>query len=339
MNSAPEMATTPNTAQPLVSILIRSMDRPTLDRALHAAAAQTWPNMEIVVIAACGGRHRPLPDHIGNTPIRLVIPEQPLQRSDAANCGLDHARGEWLVLLDDDDAMASTHIEMLLAAIRRQPEHRVAYSRSLVMNAEGQPSAESGGPYLPWLRFECGFFQPCSALFARSLIDQGVRFDPRFNILEDMDFWIQCLPLTPFLYVNQASGHYYAESGTSGAGFGVNADSTRTSLALKLLREKWADAVIEAERSFEYRIHHGRDLLRRGQPAAALPLLRAASESAPNQVDAINLYGVALLHTDQPALAQASFERALKLAPNHRLLLENLALAQRAQSVGSTLVR
>ena len=36
-------------------------------------------------------------------------------------------------------------------------------------------------------------------MFARSLIDQGVRFDPRFNILEDMDFWIQCLPLTPFL--------------------------------------------------------------------------------------------------------------------------------------------
>ncbi|MGE0208359.1 MAG: hypothetical protein AB7S42_04365 [Lysobacteraceae bacterium] len=44
---------------PLVSILIRSMDRPTLQRAIASAAAQTWPNLEIVVVAACGSRHSP----------------------------------------------------------------------------------------------------------------------------------------------------------------------------------------------------------------------------------------------------------------------------------------
>ncbi|HMN35454.1 MAG TPA: glycosyltransferase [Chiayiivirga sp.] len=58
---------------PLVSILIHSMDRPTLRRAIASAAAQTWPNLEIIVVAACGSRHKPLVP--ADRPLRLIYPE------------------------------------------------------------------------------------------------------------------------------------------------------------------------------------------------------------------------------------------------------------------------
>ena len=69
---------------PLVSILIRSMDRPTLDRAIDSAMKQTWPNLEIVV-AACGSSHRELPDSIAGRDVRLIVPspERALPRPDA----------------------------------------------------------------------------------------------------------------------------------------------------------------------------------------------------------------------------------------------------------------
>ena len=40
----------PNPSPPLVSVLIRSMDRPELDNALQSVATQTYPNIEYIVI-------------------------------------------------------------------------------------------------------------------------------------------------------------------------------------------------------------------------------------------------------------------------------------------------
>ena len=79
----------------LVSVLVRSMDRPTLDRALDSAAAQTWPDLEIVVVAACGRSHRALPNEYRGRALRLVFGDdnRRLPRPEAANIALDAARG------------------------------------------------------------------------------------------------------------------------------------------------------------------------------------------------------------------------------------------------------
>src|SRR6185503_8403694 len=102
----------------LVSILIRSMDRPTLERALDSAAAQDHPDLELVVVAACGPRHRALPETWRGRPLRMVVPPEPLDRARAANAALDAARGEWLNFLDDDDELLPRHVSTLLASAR-----------------------------------------------------------------------------------------------------------------------------------------------------------------------------------------------------------------------------
>lgn len=311
----------------LVSVLVRSMDRPTLERALAAVAQQTYPNIEVVVVAACGPGHRALPEQLGSTRVRLIVPETRLCRSDAANAGMHHAHGTWLVFLDDDDAMAPTHIETLVDAISMPPSVRLVHGRATLFDADGKPNGEFGGPRTPWLQYEYGFFQPGAALFARSLLDQGVRFDARFDILEDMDFWIQCARHTEFRYVDTATSFYYAESGTSGAGFGANSNQQRTSEALLRLRQKWADDVAAAEQTFEYQVHRGRELLTRGQARMAIEHLTRALALRPHQVDALNMFGVALLRTDAATAALDAFSKALISAPGHPQLLANRQLA------------
>ena len=122
----------------LVSILIRSMDRETLSRALDSAARQTWPNLEIVVVAACGSGHRDLPTEHAGRPLRLVGTGGKLTRPQAANAALEAARGEWLNFLDDDDELLPEHIATLMSAPRPNSE-RVVFSRTRVIDANGKP--------------------------------------------------------------------------------------------------------------------------------------------------------------------------------------------------------
>ena len=109
--------------QPLVSVVVRSMDRPSLSAALDSIAAQDYPHIEIVLVNALGPTHRPLPHKVGELPLRST-PVEPgrLARATAANVGLDAARGTLLAFLDDDDVYLGGHISKLVAALQAQPD-------------------------------------------------------------------------------------------------------------------------------------------------------------------------------------------------------------------------
>lgn len=95
---------------PLVSVLVRSMDREYLSEALDSVALQTYAAIEVVVVAVAP-RHRPIPARCGPFAVRLVETDTPLPRSKAANKALNCARGEYLIFLDDDDWLMPSHID------------------------------------------------------------------------------------------------------------------------------------------------------------------------------------------------------------------------------------
>src|SRR5690349_16947859 len=100
---------------PLVSIIIRSMGRDCLANAVASVAQQTHRPLELVVVDATGGAHPRLPGLPTLTRVRLVDVGRRLPRPAAANVGLDHAEGEWIGFLDDDDFLEPTHVARLLA--------------------------------------------------------------------------------------------------------------------------------------------------------------------------------------------------------------------------------
>lgn len=59
---------------PLVSVIVRSIDRPELLHAMASVAAQTYPNIELVVVNASGRIHSPVVPPTPNLLLRLVNP-------------------------------------------------------------------------------------------------------------------------------------------------------------------------------------------------------------------------------------------------------------------------
>jgi LmbE family N-acetylglucosaminyl deacetylase len=214
-----------NTDLPLVSVIIRSMDRHTLSEALDSVALQTYPNIEVVVIAAIGSRHSAIGEVCGRYPLHLEFAPDgnSLSRPAAANLGLEKAIGQWLIFLDDDDLFDPDHITGLIQALHPHPQIMAAYAGVRVENEEGQITTLFNSPYDQRRLFASNFIPIHALLFSRRLIGlDGARFDENMAVYEDWDFWIQLSRRTSFLHINKISAVYRTSLGNSGLSSTIN---------------------------------------------------------------------------------------------------------------------
>ncbi len=316
---------------PLVSILIRSMDRPTLTRALDSAARQTWRNIELVVVAANGANHRGLPEtHLGR-PLRFVASDTPLSRPLAANVALENASGEWLNFLDDDDEMLPEHVATLLGAPRDRGE-RIVFSATRVLDAAGKTLGQISHAGNHVQLFSHSRATSVATLIHRSLIDEGVRFDPDFAVHEDHDFQINCATRTPFLFVDRVTCLWHSQDGASGCGFGSNDDPAQRIASLHKIRAKWAPAFDIWFRDFDAVLFTGQQYLKRGDGPAALECLERALFLRPDDINALNLCGMANLRIGRVDRAEELLAKAALRLPGHVAIQENLRLIRSRRS-------
>lgn len=235
----------PLDAQPLVSVLIRSMDRPSLDNALASVAAQTWGNIEVVVVNAKGVGHRALPSLCGRFPLRFIDSATPRPRSEAANVALDSAAGAFLLFLDDDDLLDAGHISTLAQALSAaSPDIPVAYTGIRCTDEEGQVLEQTYATPFSRIQLFAGNYIPIhAALFRQTVLSQGVRIDTALAVYEDWDFWLQIAQLGDFVFVDGISATYCI---SSAAGFGVNYDERAKQAAAALIR-RWLPRCADAD--------------------------------------------------------------------------------------------
>ena len=210
---------------PLVSVIIRSMDRPTLSEALDSVALQTYSNIEVLVVNAKGVGHSELGSWCGNFP--LILEHSPdgcsLSRPKAANLGLENAKGNWLIFLDDDDLFDPDHIAGLIQALHQNPQIMAAYAGVRVEVEAGQVTTLFNSSYDQRKLFATNFIPIHALLFSRSLVVAGgARFDENMEIYEDWDFWLQLASQTDLLHVDNISAVYRAAQGNSGLSLAVN---------------------------------------------------------------------------------------------------------------------
>ena len=199
---------------PLVSVIIRSMDRPTLDDALDSVALQTYPNIEVVVVNARGTEHKPLEAWCGRFPLRLVSEEGALRRGRAANVGMQNAQGTYLIFLDDDDLFLPEHIAKLTLALPDDTA-RAAYTGVSLLGRDGETLSVLDEEW-DAARLRGANFLPIHAvLFERSLLDQGCCFSESLDCLEDWEFWLQVSQHTAMLHVPGVSAVYRIALGSS----------------------------------------------------------------------------------------------------------------------------
>lgn len=274
---------------PLISVLVRTLGRPTLQRTLDSIAAQTHPHVEVVLIDAGGDLEQRFDGVLrcADFPVRVVagaLAGQRLPRADAANRGLMAAQGEYLIFLDDDDWFYPDHLAKLLAALQAQPGVLAAHTAVVCANDAGEAGDQVFDfAYAP--RELCyGNFLPIHAvLFAAALRERGCRFDPAFDLYEDWDFWLQVEQHTAFVFVPGVSAAYRINA-LSGAG--VATDPQQAAAATAALYAKWqvlASAERFAElvtRSLQRRALQAQVLAERETQAATLAAERQAAAVA-----------------------------------------------------------
>ena len=221
---------------PLVSVLIRSMDRFQLKDAIACVAMQTYPHIELVVVNATGRPHSPVqyPKHRlayqfiepkeltlhGPAPLALN-PGMQLNcgRSRAANLALQAARGEMAIFLDDDDLLDPNHIERLVDVLAKSPQAMAAYAG---VRVDGEAGAGLRIYDLPWSphRLSGINFLPIHAVVFR--LDRvrlmAKSFDESLPVLEDWDFWCSLAEAGEFVHCPGVSAVYRQNHGASRIG-------------------------------------------------------------------------------------------------------------------------
>lgn len=315
-------------ATPLISVLIRSINRPQLADALRSVIAQTYRPLEVVVAGACTEPFA-LPDiGISDVSMRFVSRGEALGLSAAANLALDEAHGEFLIFLDDDDYFLPTHIKGLFAALSADTEAVLAYSGIRLENSAGkfigflkQPSR-----YSRLSLHEGNFIQISAALFSKRLISHaGCRFDEALPLFVDWDFWLQIAALGRFTHALQYTTCWRTEGGTSGAGMGSNRDDEKRTFAAHHIRSKHAPQRTEIEAQMQQLAQQLDAAWERSDFEQARGFCEQSIALNSKQPAIFNRWGLIALRAEQWQIADKLFCEGLQLAPDDPALLANLA--------------
>lgn len=329
-------------ANALVSIVTRTLGRPTLAEAAACVAAQTWRPLEWVVVDAAGSGL--VPPTAGDVPVRVVSTGGRLLRGAAANAGMRAAQGEWLMLFDDDDLIRPEHVGRLVEAVAAEPGHRIAYADVAAPGylldyadvemwlADGERAHVFDVPYSPLLLAKDNLFPPMAALFSARLVrEHGCAVDESLDYFEDWDFWRQVAEHTDFLRVPGITAVYRANLSKSGVtGTGPHAgdprirrDREEVSRRLSALRKRYQRRVDELKAE-------ARSARDSGDSGRALAAWREAGRIDPYDIDVVLREAETACAAGAWSEGRRAIAEALARMPGEPTLLRNLATVDRA---------
>lgn len=188
------------TAPPAVSVIIPAYNSTLyISEALDSVFAQTFSDYEVIVV------NDGSPDTVDLervlVPYRdsiIYIKQGNRGPSAARNRAIKEARGEYVALLDSDDAWLPQHLAEQVRALRRHHSLDLIYADAALFGDSVRArqtfmqTSPSRGPvtFESLLRWECSIITSCVVARRQSLIDAGL-FDENFFHTEDFDLWLR----------------------------------------------------------------------------------------------------------------------------------------------------
>jgi tetratricopeptide (TPR) repeat protein len=312
-------------ALPLVSVVVRSSARATLAESLRSIAEQDYPHVEVVVVAASGRDHPPLPCVAGRHALRIVDYGVPLTRPQAAQAGVDGSQGDFITFLDDDDVFLQGHLAGLVAMHAAAPDAGVVYTAAFARFRDGRLQ-RWGQPYALAQLYERNFISLSAALFDRALVEEGCRFDEAFLSLQDWDFLLQCAQRTQFHFEPRATFEWRVDMGSSGSGANENADPARFTHFRERLYAKWKGPREALSGFVRTQLDEALRRARTGDaPGALVACLRALARS-PNDPRVLDVVAMIQRRSGRLPEALAAQDAAVAVRPQDASLVYNLAL-------------
>jgi GT2 family glycosyltransferase len=210
----------PERERPLVSILIRTVDRAAwLREALLSCANQTYDNIEVVVIEDGPEKSRAIvAEFADRLTIRYRATGERVGRARTGNMALAEARGEWLNFLDDDDLFFADHVEVLVDAVQRRG---VAGAYALAWETQTEFLDKQHAHYEEILHITRHYqrfdrltlwhhnYLPIQAvMFNRRLFERHGGFEEDMDQLEDWNLWTRYTLEDDFVLVEKTTSKY-----------------------------------------------------------------------------------------------------------------------------------
>ncbi len=205
---------------PLVSIIVRTKDRPKLLRkALQSIAAQNYRPIEVVLVndGGCDLDTEGLMTTLGDVSCSYLRLEKNTGRSHAGNVGIDNATGEYVGFLDDDDEFYPDHVSVLTTGLKNTG-YKIAYSDSEIVfgsyNFDTMDFAETERRIFFSKDFSMNdllidnYITLITILFHKDVLTAEKGFDEQFKAYEDWDLLIRCCQTHPFHHVTRATAKY-----------------------------------------------------------------------------------------------------------------------------------
>ncbi len=217
-NSAPSPIGTQEAVEdsslPLVSVIVPTYNRPEqLAEALKSILAQTYKNLEIIVVNDCGQDVAHVVDSLNQrNNIRYIRHDINKGLAAARNTGIRAAEGKYIAYLDDDDIYYPNHVDALASFLIRSG-HKVAYADAMKVH-----QVKKDGGYVTVekeLAFTSEFHRDTvlinnehpvqSIMHEKSCIDNVGFFDETLTTLEDWELWIRMSRKYEFAHVHQVT--------------------------------------------------------------------------------------------------------------------------------------
>ena len=205
------------TERPLVSVVVRTKERPELLReALAGIAAQTYSPIEAVIVNDGGvDVEKIIDDFLSDIDhIQYIHQSESGGRACAANVGLQSARGEWIGFLDDDDLYEPDALRILISS-GTEAGASIVYGQVI---REHYRQYGSRDPEMPDYLYAHSFdrdllywqnYIPINALiFKKQILPEIRAFDNNLSVTEDWDFFLRLAENHDFLYVPVLVAHY-----------------------------------------------------------------------------------------------------------------------------------
>lgn len=209
-----------NREAPLVSIIVRTKDRPILlKKALQSIAAQSYRLVEVILVndGGCDLDTGALQAILRDIPMHYERLAKNTGRAHAANAGIKRSSGKYIGFLDDDDEFHDDHVSVLVGILENY-DYKVAYSDANISFHDFDPEGREITARIRRLFSSKDFsFQELLTdnyipliclLFSREVLEEFRGFDERFDIYEDWDLLIRIAAKYPFFHAPRQTAEY-----------------------------------------------------------------------------------------------------------------------------------
>ena len=190
-----------------ISVVIPTFNRISLvARAIDSVLKQSLNPYEIIVVD--DGSDDGTSEMIQNKYKSIkLIQQQNNGVSAARNKGIEHAKGDWIGLLDSDDEWTEKKLENQADRLIKTPEYDFCHTNEIWIRdgvrVNQRKKHEKYGGYIFDKCLDICRISPSSVLFRKNILDHVGWFDNQLPVCEDYDLWLRITSEYRILFIDE----------------------------------------------------------------------------------------------------------------------------------------